>query len=83
MQLIAVFRGYDGIIGQDVLDDIEITGATILGNRVNIWGNVGFDRPRVIAHAELRVVGRTALWHLYKGARGKEIGIATEVSFHV
>ena len=81
MQLIAEFRGYDGIIGDELLavEDAVITGATVVGNRITLWN----DDHKIIAHAELRVQGKTALWHLYKGQRGKEIGIATEVSLYV
>jgi len=83
VQLITEFRGYDGILGEDILDNVAITGVTIVGPRITIWGSDLGGRGHIVAHAELRVQGKTALWHLSKGQRGKEIGIATEVGIHV
>ncbi len=76
MQLIVQFRGYDGRIAEEFLDqqEVDFVSWDAGGTRLRLWSG-----GNIVATADLRVTGKQALWHLRKGQRGRDLGTATEV----
>lgn len=78
MNLITVFRDMDSNVIAD-FDEQDGVSAVIFGNRLTVYADDG----TVLGRARLELDHNVPVWRLFKGARGREIGIAVELSFSV
>lgn len=78
MNLITEFRDYDGNVIAD-FDTMDGAAATIIGNTLIILA----DNGEVLGRARMELDHGRAVWRLFRGRRGHEIGVATDIRFSI